>query len=189
LIHLPLNNPNQTTHTMKKLVIYSAIAAGALIAPLHTSLAQAVEKTVAFKTSEGKYISVAPNSALDLGATKVGSRQVFTLVDTNGGDLADGDAVKVIQTDAVKDDPAAKGWKVAKDGTVARGASPATFKLKKVADKWAFQTPDGKFVGATASGGLGTVDTAETALQIEVLEAAPKEKKSAPAPVASPAVE
>lgn len=172
---------------MKTPLYHSALAVAALLAPVHTSFAQAVEKTVAFKTADGKYISAAPNSAVDLSGTKVGSRQVFVLVDTNGGELSDGDSVKIMQAGGDLNDPSAKGLKVARDGAISRGASPNAFTLKKMDTKWAFQTPDGKFVGATPSGGVGTVDTPDTALQVELVEAAAKEKKPAPAPASTDA--
>lgn len=166
---------------MKKTLIYSVISAVAVVAPFDTSLAQAVEKTVAFKTAEGKYITATPGAGYDLTGTKVGSRQTFNLVDENGGELADGDSVKVMTTDG------AKGWKM-KETELARG-TPVAFKIKKVNEKWAFQTRDGKFLGVAASGAVGAVDTAETALQLEVVPATAPAKKPAASPAASPAAE
>jgi uncharacterized Zn ribbon protein len=167
---------------MKKHLFYSALFAGAVIVPLHTSLAQTAEKSVAFKTADGKFVTGVPSAGFDLSGTKAGGRQIYNLVDENGGELADGDSVKVMMSDNVK------GWKI-KDGTLWRG-TPAAFKVKKVDNKWAFQARDGKFVGVATGGAVGAVDTLETALQLEIVPAtAPAEKKPAVAPATSPAVE
>lgn len=169
---------------MKKNLLYSAFLIGALASSVHSAKAQAVEKTVAFKTPEGKYISAAKDSMYDLSGTAPKGRETFNLVDENGGELADGDSIKVMLLDGTK------GWKMKEEG-LARG-SAVRFKVKKVGEKWAIQTKDGKFLGATPSGAVGAVDTVEAALQLEIVPVASAEKKPAASPAAaaaSPAAE
>src|SRR5215218_1679237 len=119
-----INNP-----IMKKTASFLILSA--LLVPFQLSMGQEVEKEVAFKTADGKYISAAPNSALDLGGTKIGSRQAFMLVDVNGGELADGDTVRITQTGGIEGGGMkVKGWKVSGE-ELKRGEKPAAFTMKK----------------------------------------------------------
>jgi len=163
----------------------------ALLIPFQLSLGQEVAKEVAFQTADGKYISAAPNNALDLAGTKVGSRQAFMLLDVNGGELADGDTVRITHTGRVEGgETKVKGWQVSR-GELKRGEKSADFTVKKSGEMWTFQMPDGKFVGLTGAGVLGPVDTAESAVQVQIFDAKGKSTKpgASPAGATSPAAE
>ena len=163
----------------------------ALLIPFQLSLGQEVEKEVAFKTADGKYISAAANSGLDLGGTKIASRQAFMLVDVNGGELADGDIVRITQTAGAEGGGVkVKGWKLS-GGELKRGEKPADLTVKKSGEMWTFQMKGDKFVGLTSAGVLGPVDTAEAAVQVQIVDAKGKSAKAAasPAGAASPAAE
>ena len=165
---------------MKKTRVLLIVSA--LLVPFQLSLGQEVEKEVAFKTADGKYISAALNSALDLGGTKIGSRQAFMLVDVNGGELADGDTVRITQTAGVEGGGTKiKGWKLS-GGELKRGENPADFTVKKSGEMWTFQMKGGKFVGLTPTAVLGPVDTAEAALQVQIVDAKGKSAKAGASP-------
>jgi len=131
-------------------------------------------KRVVFRTTDSKYVTANTGGALDLSGVKVGSKQRFTLIDLNGGELADGDQVKILytpNTGGVPDPTKASYWRE-KDGGVKRGKEGATFKLKKVEGKFAFETAAGKFItGAVTEGALGLSDKKEAALLVEVVDA------------------
>jgi hypothetical protein len=132
-----------------------------------------VEKKVAFVTAEKKYLTANTGGALDLSGVKVGSKQTFTIVDQNGGSLADGDEVKIRYTPnsgGVPDPSKATYWHEGAGG-IKRSKQGDTFKLKVIDSKYAFQTLAGKFVSATVTeGALGLADKPEGALVVEVVE-------------------
>jgi hypothetical protein len=133
----------------------------------------AVEKRVAFVTAEKKYVTANTSGALDLSGAKVGSKQSFTLIDLNGGDLADGDAVKIRYTPnsgGVPDLSKASYWHE-KGGGIKRSKEGDTFKIKKVETKFAFQTASGKFVMATVTdGAFDLSDKQDGALLVEIVD-------------------
>lgn len=152
------------------------------------TLAQQTEKSVALKTSDQKYVTAATGSVLDLSGSKIASKQTFTLVDMNGGDLADGDEVQVRYTPTPKpgEPPKSNFW-VDKKGELKRGSEAGVFKVKKTDATYSFQAASGKFVGAPASGTgpLALVDGEEGALKVEIVET--PAVGGAPAASASPA--
>jgi hypothetical protein len=133
---------------------------------------EGTEKVVAFATADGKYLTANAGGAIDLSGIKVGSKQKFTIIDLNGGELADGDSVKVRyipNTAGVPDPSKASYWRET-EGGIKRGKEGATFKLKKVEGKFAFQTADGKFVSGTlAAGTLGLSDKQGAALLVAIV--------------------
>jgi hypothetical protein len=141
--------------------------------PPAVTSAEPMEKRVAFVTAEGKYLTASTGGLLDLTGAKIGSKQTFTIVDLNGGDLADGDSVKIRytpNTGGVPDPSKASYWRES-GGGVKRGKEAATFKLKKVEAKFSFQTAGGKFVtGNVTDGVLGLSDKQEAALLVEVVD-------------------
>jgi hypothetical protein len=132
-----------------------------------------VEKRVALVTAEKKYLTASTGGALDLSGAKVGSKQIFTLIDLNGGELADGDEVKVRytpNTGGVPDPSKASYWHVASGG-VKRSKDGDAFKIKKIETKFAFQTVSGKFLTGTAVEGFLTLsDKQDGALLVEIVE-------------------
>ncbi|MEA3186893.1 MAG: hypothetical protein QOD99_723 [Chthoniobacter sp.] len=171
----------------------SLFTAAVLLSSVAAGWAQQTEKSVAFVTPEKKYITAATGSLLDLSGAKIASKQTFTLVDLNGGDLADGDDVQVRYTPTPKpgEQPKPNFWREAK-GELKRGGEAGTFKLKKVEKTFSFQTPAGKFVAAPASEGgpLTVADTADKALQVEIVDApAAAAPKSSASPAAAKAAD
>jgi hypothetical protein len=133
----------------------------------------AVEKRVALVTAEKKYLTANTGGALDLSGAKIGSKQIFTLIDLNGGELADGDEAKVRytpNTGGVPDPSKSSYWHVTSGG-VKRSKDGDTFKIKKVEAKFMFQTADGKFLtGTVAEGVLTLSDKQDGALLVELVE-------------------
>jgi hypothetical protein len=129
-------------------------------------------KAVVFAVADGRYLTANKDGAIDLTGIKVGSKQRFTIIDENDGELADGDSVKIRytpNTGGVPDPTKATYWRE-KEGGVKRGKEGATFKLKKVGAKFAFQTAGGKFVtGTVTEGALGLSDKQEAALLVEII--------------------
>ena len=159
---------------MKYTNLTTIAAAVTMLAAVQLTSAQETEKSVAFLTADKKYITTAPSGALDLSGTKVGSKQIFTLIDVNGGELADGDSVKIRYTPNSPTGPDASKanfWRETKEG-LKRGHEAEVFKVKKVDTKYAFVTPASKFVAAPATPGPLTLsDKQEGALLVEIVEA------------------
>lgn len=162
---------------MKTHLRFIAAAATMLVAvPLwaavHVGTEQPEEKSVAFRTPENKYVSAIPPSALDLSGVKIGSKQTFTLIDVNGGQLVDGDEVKIRYTPhSTPPDPTKfSHWREAKEG-IKRSHDGDSFKIKRVETKCVLVAPSGKFVAApTAAGLLGLSDKQEGALVVELID-------------------
>ena len=146
-------------------------------------------RTVALRLVDGNFVTASPSGTLDLTGKKIGSKQTFAIIDVNGGELADGDEVKIRYTpnkDGVSDPSKASYWQEGKGGIV-RKREGGVFKMKKVDTKYAFQTPGGKFVtGTVTDGALGLSDKQESALLVELVDVQPR--ASTPKAPASPAV-
>lgn len=106
---------------------------------------QATEIPVSMKTADGKYVGMVAGGGLDASSDAVTPKQTFTLIDLNGGKVADGDKVKIKYETSQ--------WHEDKDKSLIhripiKGANEAEciFKLR-VKDKLIyFETPAGKFV-------------------------------------------
>jgi hypothetical protein len=184
--------------TMKKtLFALITIVIGMLVAvPLQagvkvTTAPDPVEKLVAFRTAEGKYVTTATGGFLNLSGEKIGSKQKFTIVDLNGTDPADGDPVKIRYTPGGGDVAKSTYWVETADG-IKRNSAGSVFKIKLVDGKYAFQPPSGKFVTGTitADGMFSLADKQASALLLEIVDLSggvPKtpKKSAAQAPAAS----
>ena len=166
------------------------IATAAILVVVQPGFAQEKEKRVAFRTAEGKYLTADTGNALTLSGTKIDSKQTFTLIDLNGGDLADKDEVRVRYTpnSGGKPDPSkASYWKEISEG-IKRAREGDVFKVKLVESKYAFVAPSGKFVGQPLEGGvLGVTTNVGGALTLELVDVLPKTNsapKSAKQPTA-----
>jgi hypothetical protein len=171
-----LHRKTKTTCFMKRLPnILLAVALTTLLATSSGSFAQEAEKKVAFQTAEKKYVTTGASGSLDLSGTKIGSKQTFTLIDVNGGDLADGDEIKVRYNpgNSAGGTPSKPNyWQESKDGGLKRGGEAGVFKVNKVEGKYAIQTPGGKFVAApTGEGALTVADKQDGALLLEIVDA------------------
>jgi hypothetical protein len=160
-----------------------------------TAAPEPVEKSVAFRTADNKYIMTVTGGFLTLGGEKIGSKQTFTIVDLNGTDLLDGDSVKVRYTPGgLKGDKAKSNyWMETPDG-IKRNSEGSVFKIKVVDTKYAFQTSNGKFMTGVEKEGLFSLsDKKADALLVELVDLSsgiPKtpKKHKAEAP-ATPATE
>ena len=169
--------------------------------------AGATQKLVAFQVGEG-YLTAASGGKLDVGVLKIGSKETFTLIDLNGGELADGDEVKIQYVPGKGkggqgDQTKSNFWLETPEG-VTRTREGSSFKIQHLGgSKFVFQTLKGKFVGRPAAGGvLGIVDKQDGALIVDLIDLSqgiPKRPKApkpaeptvtaAPAPAEKPATE
>ena len=163
-----------------------------LLAGVHVTVApEPVEKPVALRTADGKYVTTVTGGFLTLGGEKIGSKQMFTIIDLNGTDPADGDTVKIRYTPGGLSGDKTKSnyWRETDEG-IKRVSEGSVFKLKLVETKYAFQTPSGKFVtGGTPDNVFGLTDKQANALLVELVDLStgipktPKQPKAqAPAP-------
>lgn len=122
---------------------------------------QAASYTVAFKLNNGKHLGMVGGGKMDTSATEIGNNQIFQMIDLNGGQLSNGDTVKIIfgqgQTQSQ--------WHEDKENSLinrvpTRGArdEECIFKILVVGGKVLLQTPSGKFV-ATSEDGKSLITT------------------------------
>jgi len=130
--------------------------------------------TVALKTAAGKYISMVPNGGLAGNGAEISAKQIFTVIDLNGGTLVNGDKVKIAHGNTL--------WREDKEKNIlhrvpARGAKDeeCTFRVRVKGKTILLETPSGKFVTVSADG--KTLETREKPDEATTLEAVP-----APAP-------
>jgi hypothetical protein len=128
-------------------------------------------KLVAFRVSETQYLTTGANGVVYVGGEKIGSKQIFTIIDLSGGDLGDGDEVKIQYIPGHGTDSSKANYWVERPDGLKRMKEGDVFKIKKVGTKYAFQAPTGKFVSATvADGALETSDKKESALLVEFVD-------------------
>jgi hypothetical protein len=145
-------------------------------------MADGQEKTVAFHTTisfEGaqRYITPTSGGGLNASSKVITPRQVFTLVDLGGGELADGDA---IQVKYASDEGQTIYWHESETliKRVRKLDDTCTFKIKfqEKADGAApttvtLQTASGKFVTTTdRTSLLSATGAQEKALVLEIVE-------------------
>jgi hypothetical protein len=132
------------------------LVAAPLRAGVHVTVApEPVETPVAFRTADDKYIMTVTGGFLTLGGDKIGSKQMFTLVDLNGTAPADGDTVKIRYTPGgSKGDKAKSSYWVETPGGIKRNSEGSVFKIKAVDTKYALQTSSGKFITGVEKEGL-----------------------------------
>jgi hypothetical protein len=167
----------------------TVLATRPLLAGVKVGTTELIEKTVALRTPDQKYITANTGGVLDASGIKIGSKQTFTLIDEDGHDLQDGDEVRIRYTPhsaGVPDPSKASYWQESKDG-VKRHRNGDPFKLKWVDAKCAFQAPSGKFVAAaTPVGFLGLSDKLEGALLVDLVDPKSKSVIVNPKPPVSP---
>lgn len=171
------------------------LAAGSVRAGVSVGSGQEKERLVAFRVSENKYVTANAGGALDLSGLKIGTKQTFALIDLNGGELEDGDKVKIRYTpnSEGKPDPSKTSyWAEVKEG-IRRIHDSDVYSIKRVGPKYAFQTSNGKFVaGPVAGGALGLTDKQEDALLVELVDLSsgiPKASRQSKKEPAAPAAE
>ena len=160
-----------------------AITLAAATTPLLGSCGLAAaqtEKSVAFRTADNRYVTAVARGGLNTSGAEIAANQTFVLVDLNGGELADGDAVQI------KWAPAGSKptyWQEG-EGTIGRyGGKPndaSIFKIKPKAksakdapQRIVLQTASGKFVSVPGKGAaLATTDTQDNAETWQIVNAA-----------------
>jgi hypothetical protein len=126
------------------------------------------EKLVAFRVLTNQYVTAVPNGFLDCSGNKINSKQKFTIIDLNGGQLTDGHEVQIRYTPSRS--TKSNYWREIKDG-IKRGQNGDTFKIKRVDTKCALQTVSGNFVAPPTSGGLlGVTNKLEAAMLLELVD-------------------
>jgi uncharacterized Zn ribbon protein len=111
--------------------------------------------SVAFKLNNGKYLGMVANGGMDASATEISAKQIFQMIDLNGGQLASGDTLKIIFGEGSSQSQ----WHEDKENNrinrvPTRGAKDeeCLFKIFVVGGKVLLQTPRGKFVGTSEDG-------------------------------------
>lgn len=136
------------------------------------------ETTVAFRLATEKRYVTAISGGVDASGKKIGSTQTFVLVDLNGGELAEDDAVQI------KLAPAGSRATYLHESEsainrVSKLDNAATFKVKLKAKTSSdalqtviLQTASGKFVAVPAAGvALATTDAEDKAVVLEIVNA------------------
>jgi hypothetical protein len=164
----------KTTHCTSIVIAALALvaAAGRLPAAVNVNTAEPIETAVAFRIAANKYISTNPSNSLGLVGGKIGSKQTFTIIDITGGNLQDGDEVRVRYTPHSKSGAVTNpSYWVENSAGVRRGRDGDVFKLKRVDAKFALVTPTGKFVAAPISeNALGVSAKQDGALLVEIID-------------------
>lgn len=138
-----------------------------LSAAVKVDTAEPIETVVAFRVAANRYIGTSPSNALEIATGSIGSKQTFTIIDLTGGNLQDGDEVRVRYT---PHHGKPSFWLENATG-VRRGHDGDVFKLKRLATKFALVTPTGKFVAApTSTIALGVSDKLDGALLVEIID-------------------
>ena len=171
---------------MKTPVVLIGVISGVLSL---SAMAQSAEKTVALRNnaeSPARYATAVPKGGLNVQGTEVGNRQVFILVDVNGGDLADGDDVQIKYSDGQDSTYWNEGGE--KISRVRGGTEKSThFTVKKTDAGISLKAASGKFVTAPSKTDAPTLtDAAESAIVFEVVENPTVATKAPAEPTASP---
>jgi uncharacterized Zn ribbon protein len=117
--------------------------------------------TVAFKLNNGKHLGMVANGGMDASATEISAKQIFQMIDLNGGQLANGDTLKIIFGEGSSQSQWHEDQENNRINRVpTRGAKDeeCIFKILVVGGKVLLQTPSGKFV-ATSEDGKSLITT------------------------------
>lgn len=110
-----------------------------------------VSYPVAFKLANGNHLGMVAGGGLDAAAKEISDKQIFTMIDVNGGTLSSGDSVKIVYGESqMREDAGAK--KIHRVPTRGAKAEECVFKLLVVKQNIRLQTPSGKFVAAAPDG-------------------------------------
>jgi hypothetical protein len=155
-------------------------------------------KPFALQVDETLYASATEGGGIRLIGPKIGSRQTFWITDLDGGDIMDGDKIKILYIPGSgnpgsgrKGDVTKASYWVETAGGVRRTKEGSAFKLKKVGAKYALRAPSGKFVTGTTGddGGLLLSDKQEGAMLVKFIDLSagkpkPSEKPKTEVPAA-----
>jgi hypothetical protein len=149
-----------------------AISLAVLSLATPSGFAQEVAKDVAFLTPAQTYVSCVRGGVLGTKSKTITAMETFKLTDANGGELADGDVVKISATAGSKEGKASF-WSEKADGTITRirkDDASVAFIVKKKDAGITLKTASGKFVSNTAAE-LGTTAEEAGAVVLKVVPA------------------
>jgi hypothetical protein len=118
--------------------------------------------SVAFKFKNGNHLGMVANGGMDASSKEISAKQIFQMVDLNGGQLANGDTVKILfgegQTQSQLHEDAEKNMihRIPSRGAKDDGC---IFKILVVGGSILLQTPSGKYLSVATDGkSLTTTD-------------------------------
>lgn len=146
-----------------------SIATLGLLTLLVTPVQAAEGKAAAFElASESRqlYVTTPAGGGLHTVGTAITPREIFQVADLNGGELEDGDGVKIFYENSVWSEEGDLVRRVAE-----RGANEATlvFTIVKDGEAYKLKTPSGSFVGPQKTDEKGTAVLQTTSEQGEAL--------------------
>jgi hypothetical protein len=116
---------------------------------------QPANYVVAFKLNNGNHLGMVGGGKMDASSAEIGNNQIFQMIDLNGGQLSNGDAVKIIfgqaQTQSQLHEDKENGLI---NRVPTRGAKDeeCIFKILVVGKNILLQAPSGKYVAAATDG-------------------------------------
>lgn len=133
-----------------------------------TAFADPIEKSVAFKVPSedpARYLTIGGKGEVSIQGKDQGKAQVFILQDLNGGELADGDDVRIKQFKYLCE----KGYSISR---TSKPDDTTRFKVKRTDGGILLQAISGKFIAAkSVKEPLITSETVEKALVFEIVTA------------------
>ncbi len=111
--------------------------------------------TVGFKFKNGNYLGMVPNGGMGANSKEISPKEIFQMVDLNGGQLANGDPIKLLfgegQTQSQLHEDAEKNLI---HRIPVRGAKDdgCIFKIFVVGQNVLLQAPSGKYIGVATDG-------------------------------------
>jgi hypothetical protein len=179
----------KTTHCTSIVIALLALMGTAVQLPaaVKVDTTEPIETLVAFRVAADKYISTSTSNSLVLAISKIGSKEKFTIIDLTGGNLQDGDEVRVRYMPHAKagEVPKPSYW-LENNAGVRRGHDGDVFKLKRVDTKFVLMTPTGKFVAPpTNEHALGVSAKQDGALLVEIIDVNSGASVIQPAPVST----
>ena len=163
------NNAVTTTGDAKSAALFDVEAA--------VSPTQAISYSVAFKFANGNHLGTVAGGGLDAASKEIGTNQIFNMIDLNGGNVSNGDTVKIVfaQSQMREDASANKIHRVSMRGAK---EEECVFKIIVTGKNILLQTPSGKYL-AVAPDGKSVVTTEkkdETSLLVAVTNPTPTVK-------------
>lgn len=166
----------KTTHCTSILIAVLALVTTAMPLPaaVKVDTAQPIETMVAFRVAGTSYITAIPSNTLVLTSGKLGNKEKFAIIDITGGNLQDGDEVRIRYAPHGGTDPdtTKSSYWLENNAGIRRGHDGDVFKLKRVDTKFALVTPTGKFVAPPPKSGdaLGVSAKQDGALLVEIID-------------------
>lgn len=135
---------------------------------------QPTEKTYAFQLASGSFVTFVAGGGLDTSGKALTPKQVFAVADINGGEIEDGDKIKIrVEASVWHEDK--DGNKINRVAIKGSNESETIFKIKKKGKSLLLQTATGKFVTVDGGGAaaLTTTDKEDMAAVFNLVVSAP----------------